>query len=135
MFSAVTKYINSAYLINLTHKSRFLFDVGYMASAYALTAIMAIWKSEVAFWLILVSSIMHGSSAAFSESTAYGWIKGFPPRMIGAFSSGTGMSGLGGTLSLLFFKSFKFFRENEGYIFIIMGFLVIPYCFCMLYLH
>jgi len=81
-----------------------------MTTAYLLTAAMAIWKTETAFWLILLSSIMHGSSAAFSESTAYGWIKGFPSIMIGAFSSGTGMSGLGGTLSLLFFKSFTFFE-------------------------
>lgn len=106
-----------------------------MASAYLLTAGMAIWKTEAAFWLILVSSIMHGSSAAFSESTAYGWIKGFPPRMIGAFSSGTGMSGLGGTFSLLAFKSISFFEENEGYIFLIMGLLIIPYLLCMLWLH
>jgi len=135
IFSAFTKLSNSKFLINYPHHKRFAYDSVWLLGAFLLTGAMATWKFEAGFYIILVSAIMHGMGAAFSESTAYGWIKGFPGHMVGNFSSGTGMSGLLGTFCLLFFKSFTFFEENEGVIFFIMAFLLIPYLFAMFWLH
>jgi battenin len=126
---AGTKFINSKFLMDIPHKYRIYFNVGLQIASYALISFVTIVIFEAGFWLALLASLMHGTTAGLSESTSLAYIRGFPSLLIGAFSSGTGMSGILGTTTLLVFKSFTFFKEHEGYIFVIMSSSIIAYFF------
>jgi hypothetical protein len=108
-----------------------------MVVTYALTAFVTIYIFPAGFYLSLVASIMHGMTSSLGESTTLAYCKFFPSILIGAFSSGTGMSGILGTSCLLVFKSFSFFAEegHEGYIFVIMSSTIILYYFSFMWLH
>ena len=133
--SAVVKFVNSKFLIGMSHKKRIYFNVCLQIASYALISIVTIIPPyEVGFWLSLVASIMHGTTSGLGESTTLAMIRGFPSILIGAFSSGTGMSGILSTSTLLLFKSITFFEEHEGYIFVIMSSTILAYFFSFVFL-
>jgi hypothetical protein len=93
---------------------------------------VTIWQFEAAFWLALVAALMHGTSAAFSESTMLGFMKGFPSRLVAPFSAGTGFAGIFGSGILLVLK---IWFERDGYIFAVVSPIIIVYLVCIYWLQ
>ena len=93
---------------------------------------VTIWKFEAGFWLALVAALMHGTAAAFSESTVLGFMKGFPSRLVAPFSTGTGFAGIFGSGILLILK---LFFQKDGYIFAIVSPIILIYLFCIFWLQ
>ena len=137
-FQLGVKFCNSKWLIKVPHQYRIYTNACIAVVAYGLITYVANSLFEGGFWVAQVCSVLHGTVSGFGESTIIAWIKGFPGILIGAFSSGTGMSGLAGTSVFLIFKSFSYFSEpskhHEGYIFLFMSVLIIPYVLSFLWL-
>mmetsp|Transcript_24652 Transcript_24652/g.30736 ORF Transcript_24652/g.30736 Transcript_24652/m.30736 type:complete len:88 (+) Transcript_24652:412-675(+) len=53
------------------------------------------------FSLSLLASVFVGVACALGESTALGFLKNFPSKAMGYFSSGTGFAGISGALTLI----------------------------------
>jgi battenin len=53
------------------------------------------------FWACIVAIVLLGAANSFGESVVLGYLQGFPPAITGAWSSGTGMAGVGGALYYL----------------------------------
>lgn len=132
LFASMIQFVNSWLLINISHVKRLTFNAFYMMAAYLLITVVTIWKFEAGFWLALVAALMHGTSAAFSESTILGYMKGFPSRLVAPFSTGTGFAGVFGSLTLLLLK---LVFEKTGYIFALVSPIIIVYLFCIFWLH
>jgi len=59
------------------------------------------------FYIALFASMFMGVSQSFGEAVVLGFLKGFPPNLVGDFSAGTGMAGIFSTFSLLGMKAMK----------------------------
>ena len=94
LFASLIQFINSWLLINIKHIHRLTFNAFYMLWAYLLITAVTIWEFEAGFWIALIAALMHGTSAAFSESTVLGFMKSFPSRLVAPFSTGTGFAGV-----------------------------------------
>ena len=115
LFSGVTRFINSKYLIKINHMHRLTFNSFYIFLSYLLVAAVTIWEVPGGFALSLVGAVMHGTSMSFGESTILGFMKGYPSKLVGAFSSGTGFAGAGGAGIIMLLKPLM----KEGYIFLV----------------
>jgi len=122
-FGGFVKFFNSKYLINVKHSVRLTINSGIMLVAYILIAAVTIKQFEAGFWISLFCALLHGGASSLGESTILGLMKGFPSRLVGAFSSGTGFAGVGGTAIFLIFKPFM----SDGFIFLIAIPLVFLY--------
>lgn len=132
LFASLIQFINCWLLININHVTRLTFNAFYMLSAYLLITVVTIWEFEAGFWIALFAALMHGTSAALSESTVLGYMKGFPSRLVAPFSTGTGFAGIFGSGVLLVLK---IFFEKDGYIFAIVSPIIIVYLACIFYLR
>jgi hypothetical protein len=132
LFASLIQFVNSWLLIKIKHIHRLTFNAFYMLSAYLLITAVTIWQFEAGFWIALVAALMHGTSAAFSESTVLGFMKGFPSRLVAPFSTGTGCAGVFGSGILLFLK---LFFDRDGYIFAIVSPIILVYLFCIYWLQ
>ena len=61
-------------------------------------AILTISPHTGSFWIAIGSIVMIGSACSFGESVILGYLKVFPQRYTGAWSSGTGLAGVAGSL-------------------------------------
>lgn len=132
LFASLIQFINSWLLIKIKHIHRLTFNAFYMLSAYLLITAVTIWQFEAGFYIALVAALMHGTSAAFSESTVLGFMKGFPSRLVAPFSTGTGFAGVFGSGILLFLK---LWFDRDGYIFAIVSPIILVYLFCIFWLQ
>lgn len=78
------------------------------------------------FWLCLLAIIFVGTASSFGESVALCYLKLFPSQLVGAWSSGTGFAGVGGTLIFAFFILPGINMTNQA-IFAIVSPLVLIY--------
>jgi hypothetical protein len=132
VFASLVQFLNSWLLINIKHIHRLTFNSFYMLAAYLLITVVTIWQFEAGFWIALVAALMHGTSAAFSESTVLGFMKGFPSRLVAPFSTGTGFAGIFGSGILLLLKTVF---ERDGYIFAIVSPIILVYLGCIFWLQ
>ena len=108
------KSLNAFYLEGISHRIR-----GYIAGitfliGYALLSLSV----YIDFWFAIFAILCIGTACSLGESVILGYCKLFPPKMSGAWSSGTGMAGLAGAgLYLLLGEVLKF--TNQG-IFLLM---------------
>ena len=56
------------------------------------------------FFVAIFASVCTGFSVGLGEATFLGFMKGFPSKLVGDVSSGTGAAGVSGTLILLILK-------------------------------
>jgi battenin len=59
----------------------------------------------ISFWFCLFSVVLVGCFSSLGESVILAYLKDFDPAFMGAWSSGTGMAGVGGTLMYLLMYS------------------------------
>ena len=57
------------------------------------------------FWVAVGASVFTGVAQGLGEAAFLGFLKGFPPSLVGDVSSGTGMAGVFGNLMLLGLKA------------------------------
>ena len=64
-------------------------------------AILTISPQIGSFWIAIGAIVLIGSACSFGESVILGYLKAFPQRYTGAWSSGTGLAGDAGSLYYL----------------------------------
>ena len=64
-------------------------------------AILTISPQIGSFWIAIGAIVLIGSACSFGESVILGYLKAFPQRYTGAWSSGTGLAGVAGSLYYL----------------------------------
>ena len=118
--------INAKYLLTTSHLKRMHYIIFCMAFAFFLIAMCCFdpGDREVFFWISLIAAILQGSACALGETTTLGFLKGFPSKCVGFFSSGTGFAGIFGCSFLILLKAASF---SDGTIFLIAAPTLIPY--------
>lgn len=95
--SAVVKTVNGAFMLKVPYWIRYVINailmlIGLFGVAYA-----------PSFWFSLVCIMCVGASSAFGENVALGYLRLFPSKMVNAWSSGTGMAGVLGSVIYIAF--------------------------------
>ena len=90
--------------------------IGSMTVGYVIIIVFNIWIIEAGFYFALIASVFHGAATAIGESTMLAFLRGFPSKLVGGFSSGTGMAGIAGTLLFLVFKQIDYLDKHEGFV-------------------
>ena len=100
----ITRLVNSRYLVHVPYKKRVIFLVFWMGGGYFLMYLILTGhekkiiegnKANVIFFLLsFIPSLILGSSYALGESAIIAYLNKFPKKLVGGFSSGTGLSGL-----------------------------------------
>ena len=102
--SFFTKMGNALYLQRTTHRLRVLCTVCFNLLGIA-TLSVALYAPSGSpphhFVTALVALMILGGACSFSENVLVGFLKMFPPKLSGAWSSGTGFAGLFGALFYL----------------------------------
>jgi nitrate/nitrite transporter NarK len=101
LFGLISRFVNGSCCVRVAHTTRmwivsFLTFVSFLAISYACTHN----DNPAMFNLAIGASIFTGISQSFGEAVYLGFLKGFPPDLIGDVSTGTGISGLFGTITL-----------------------------------
>lgn len=123
VFGSLVRFVNSKYLINIKHSYRLIANSIVMIVAYLLLAAITIKPIAASFYIALLCALLHGMTSSFGESTILGFLKGFPSKLVGRFSSGTGMAGVFGSGIFLVLQPFM----SNGFIFLIATPMVLIY--------
>lgn len=129
--SAVVKTINGAFLLKVPYWIRYVINavlmlIGLFGVAYA-----------PSFWFSLICIMCVGASSAFGENVALGYLRLFPSKMVNAWSSGTGMAGVLGSVIYITFgcvvgaggENQKQLRHLTQYAFLLTSPAVVVYLF------
>lgn len=109
IFAFITRLINSNFLLRVAYSKRVFFIsifnvVGYASMFLILLLHNTILSSyhSLCFVLSFIPCLFLGASYAFGESSMIAYLRLFPKTLLGAWSSGTGLSGIiGGFLNFL----------------------------------
>ena len=101
----LTRLISARFLIRILHIKRIYSVCCIMAIAFIMIGISAQYSSDNNFYyLSLLAACCFGTAIALSEVTVLGFCKGYPSRLVGMFSSGTGFSGIFSSCLLIALK-------------------------------
>jgi len=95
------KALNTWFLESVSYDWRILYNSVMLVAGLVCVALSA----YINFGFAIFGIIMVGSASAFGESVILGFLKAFNPKLTGAWSSGTGMAGVGGTLMYIALNS------------------------------
>jgi len=89
LFSAIIRVINSRYLVKIVHRIRIIMSltltiIGIMVMIYSVYCKI--------FFFCLLGSTFIGLGCSLGDSTLQGFLKGFDPRVLVGYSSGTGFA-------------------------------------------
>jgi battenin len=82
---------------SMSHRSRIAVNVAFLVLGLGIVA-LSVYAS---FAVAIAGIVFIGIFSSFGESVLIGYLNLFPPKLTGAWSSGTGMAGVGGTLFYL----------------------------------
>lgn len=99
--SIFVRIINTRFLFKFRHKTRIWMAVTMWALSCILNIIAYLTNQ---FWLSIIGTLLVGVGNGIGDGTNYGFMKCFPPIILSGFASGTGMSGIIGSLIYLIFK-------------------------------
>ena len=140
MWNVVAKIINARWFLKTPHKTRMWFVGILMTSGFFLISWCAMGTQSpngldpnkaYKFWISLFASTMIGVACALGESNVVAFLKRFPSKTVGFWSSGTGLAGLMGT-SILLAMNAAGLKDWQIYMFSIP--MMIPYMYCCLWL-
>ena len=104
LFNILTRFINSKYLVHVPYKKRIIFLCFWMGGGFLIMYLILIGhekkfiggeKANIIFFLLsFIPSFILGSSYALGESAILAYLNRFPKKLVGGFSSGTGLSGI-----------------------------------------
>ncbi|XP_061181505.1 battenin-like [Saccostrea echinata] len=95
--SVLVKAINGLFLLKVPYWIRYVVNAGLMVIGLIGVAF------AFDFWFAIVCIVVVGSSAAFGENVALGYLRLFPSKSVNAWSSGTGMAGILGSAIYIIF--------------------------------
>ena len=102
------RVVNTVWLLNT---SSYLRVMGSCLVA-AVGLVMLVLSTQMSFWVAIVAICLIGAYSAMGENVVLGYLRHFSPTLTGAWSCGTGWSGVAGTLGyLLMFSVFKWSNE------------------------
>lgn len=124
MHDCFSTAINAFYLEGISHRIRMHiavcgFFIGYTLLSFAVYA---------NFWCAIVAIVIIGGSASYGESVILGYLKFFPPKLSGGWSSGSGFAGFIASTTYLLFAEVVHFSNQK--IFIVMIPTSILYMIC-----
>eukprot|EP00054_Salpingoeca_dolichothecata_P022771 m.150083 g.150083 ORF g.150083 m.150083 type:complete len:445 (-) comp24453_c0_seq2:31-1365(-) len=90
-FGIAARTINAFFMKNVSYSTR------YFANAVLLLAGLVGLALAPSFWVALLAIVISGAGSSFGESVALGYIRLYPSTLVNAWSSGTGMAGVGGS--------------------------------------
>ena len=105
VFAISIRMINAKWMLHIRHRTKNILVICFFVCG---VSFMLLAKSTNTFTLTLFGSIFFGAGTSLGESNNLGFLKGFPPSMSGAYSSGTGLSGVIGSVFYLLLKLFHF---------------------------
>ncbi|KAH3744853.1 Succinyl-diaminopimelate desuccinylase [Pelomyxa schiedti] len=129
----VARLVNAFFLENTSHGKRFI-AFGASTIAGILMMIISMYadtdgQHDGFFILCLIGIIFAGTASSFGESVALGYLKhGFPPELVTAWSSGTGMAGVAGSGIYLILQAVEL---DDRYTF--MALLPLPIVYILMY--
>ena len=92
-----TKIINTAYLLNTSAYLRLLWSTVWAV----IGLVMLVFSTRTSFALAIAAICIVGAFSAINESVILAHLRHFSPTLTGAWSAGTGWSGVFGTLGYL----------------------------------
>lgn len=88
-------FFNSKFFLKIRHRVKITIFCFLFFTAYALNYISyQIEDNTLGFAVACSSALLIGGGAVLSDTTCLGFLKTFPSQSVGAYSSGTGFSGL-----------------------------------------
>ena len=105
IFAISTRIINAKYLLNIRHRIKNLIVVACFCIG-VVSMLIAYWKNI--FILTLVTMLFFGIGTSLGEANNLGFLKGFPAETSAGYTTGTGLSGLLGTVFYFLLKLFHF---------------------------
>jgi hypothetical protein len=100
-FGIAIRALNTFYLLRTSYTRRMVACVVLMVIG-CLGVAVGTW---INFYFCLAGVVLVGCFSSLGESVLLGFLKDFNPALMGAWSSGTGMAGVGGTLMYLLLYS------------------------------
>ena len=103
-FGIGVRFLNTFALLHTPVTSRMIVN----CSMLLLGTLGLAGATSISFWLCLAAVVLVGCFSSLGESVLLGFLRDFDPQLMGAWSSGTGMAGILGTLTyLLLFSVLK----------------------------
>jgi len=100
-FGFLARCLNTFVMLSWSYTSRiWIFVISMSAGLVGLA-----FSVFIDFWFAILAIILIGSSCSFGESLILGYLKSFESTLVGAFSSGTGGAGVGGSSLYLLFQA------------------------------
>ena len=96
-----TKIINTLYLLHTSYNTRIVASTATCLLGLAMLTLSPYFS----FTFAIVAICFIGAYSALGESVILGYLRHFHPRLTGAWSAGTGLSGIAGTLAYLLLYS------------------------------
>ena len=98
----IVRWTNAAYLEHVSAKRR-----TFGTCVISLIGLVILVASPLtgSFWVAIVAIVFLGSACSFGESVILGFLRSFPSQCTSAWSSGTGIAGVGGSLWYLALSS------------------------------
>lgn len=93
--------VSARCLIRYRYAVRIVLVLALTSVAYAGIAATGLANSAAGFWICGVCASFGGFAQIFGETTNLGFLKNFPPEMVGAWGAGTGIAGIAGPLLYL----------------------------------
>ena len=102
------RVVNTLWLLNTSSYLRVM--VSCLVAAVGL--VMLVLSTKISFWVAIIAICLIGAYSAMGENVVLGYLRHFSPTLTGAWSCGTGWSGVAGTIGyLLMFGVFKWSNE------------------------
>merc|ERR1740139_27974 len=105
VFAILIKLVNIKYLLHITHRTKNLMVICSMVLGGI--CMVTAFAARI-FVFTLFGCLFFGLGTSLGESTNLGFLKGFPNWVSGGYTSGTGLSGLIGTVFYFLLKLFHF---------------------------
>ena len=100
-FGLVSRFVNGSCCVRVAHTTRMWIVSVFTFGSYVAIAYACIHDdNQSMFNLAIGASVFTGISQSFGEAVYLGFLKGFPPDLIGDVSTGTGISGIFATTTL-----------------------------------
>ena len=121
--------LNTFYLENSSYRARILINTLLLIIGLVTVSL----STYVNFYVAVLGVVFVGGSSSFGESVLLGYLKAFAPELSGAWSSGTGMAGVGG--SLFYLALFSGAALSNEIIFMLLLPTAILYWFAFVYVE
>lgn len=105
------RFVNM-WMVNVPYKWRMLINTAFLL----IGTVGIAFSVYVNFAFALVMIVLVGIASSFGESILLTYQRNFPPEVVGGWSSGTGLAGVGGALLYILFSAVLNFTNQETFL-------------------